>query len=249
MLATGYNIVDTAAARERGILVTNVPTYGTSSVAQMTLAHLLNLAVHVGHHSQSVADGNWTRSRDWCYWDYPLVELEGLTLGIIGFGRIGQAVARLALALGMKVQAHDQRLPDVPPPGVEFVGLDDIFRTSDVVSLHCPLTPQTQRLVDAERLASMRPSAFLINTSRGPLVDEAALAESLNSGRLAAAGLDVLSTEPPPADNPLLRAKNCFVTPHIAWATRSARQRLLQIASENVRAFLAGRPVNVVSGI
>jgi len=245
--ATGYNIVDVAAARERGMVVTNVPTYGTRSVAQMTFALLLELTQHVGHHSRRVAEGAWSGSVDWCFWERPLIELEGLTLGLVGFGRIGRAVAELALAFGMKVQVVTRTPPAALLPGVRVSSLDELLRTSDVVSLHCPLTPATEKLVNAERLALMKPAAFLLNTSRGPLIDEVALAEALNGGRLAGAGLDVLSVEPPPVSNPLLAAKNCLVTPHLAWATRAARSRLMQVAVENVRAFLAGRPVNVVN--
>lgn len=248
VLATGYNIVDTQAARQRNIPVTNVPTYGTRSVAQMVFAHLLNLTQHVAHHAQTVVDGRWTAGDDFCYWDYPLVELAGQTMGVVGFGRIGQATAQLAGAFGMKVLATDTAVPPAVPEGVEIVGLDTLLRRSDVVSLHCPLTPETQELVNRDRLAMMKTSAFLINTSRGPLVDEQALAEALNSGRLAGAGLDVLSIEPPVPENPLLAAKNCFVTPHIAWATKAARERLLGTVVENLKAFLAHRPQNVVNG-
>jgi glycerate dehydrogenase len=247
VLATGYNIVDVAAAGRRGVVVTNVPAYGTASVAQMALAHLLNLTQRVGHHAQTVADGRWTRSPDWCYWDFPLVELEGLVMGIVGLGRIGRAMARLCLALGMQVLAYDVTLPAELPNGVRLAALDEIFRKADAISLHCPLTADTRHLVNAQRLALMKPSAFLINTSRGPLVDEAALAAALDAGQIAGAGLDVLAVEPPLADNPLLHARNCFITPHIAWATRAARQRLLEIAVDNVRAFLEGRPVNIVT--
>lgn len=245
--ATGYNVVDVEAARERGIVVSNVPTYGTRSVAQMTFALLLELTQHVGHHSRRVAEGAWSAHVDWCFWERPLIELEDLTLGIVGFGRIGRAVAELALAFGMNVQTATRSQQSELPHGVRVVALQELFRTSDVVSLHCPLTPETHKLVNAERLALMKPAAFLLNTSRGPLIDEPALADALNAGRLAGAALDVLSVEPPPAGNPLLTAKNCLITPHIAWATRAARARLLRIAVENVRAFLAGRPVNVVS--
>ena len=247
VLATGYNIVDVDAARAHGITVTNVPTYGTRSVAQMTFALLLELAQHAGHHAQTVRDGRWTRSPDFCYWDFPLIELDGLTMGIIGFGRIGREVAGLAHAFGMHVLAHTARVPQPAPVEVEFVELDALFRRSDVVSLHCPLTPKTKGLVNAERLALLKPSAFVVNTSRGPLIDQAALAAALNAGKLAGAGLDVLAVEPPVADNPLLQARNCLVTPHIAWATRAARSRLLDAAVDNVRKFLAGRPQNVVS--
>ncbi len=247
VLATGTNIVDLATARERGIPVTNVPAYATTSVAQLTFALLLELTLHVGHHAKTVREGRWARSEDFCYWDRPLVELAGLTLGIVGFGSIGQAVARIAQAFGMTVLAHTWPLPQPPPPDVALLDLETIFRRSDVVSLHCPLTPDTHHLVNAERLSWMKPTAFLLNTGRGPLVDEPALAAALNSGRIAGAGLDVLSVEPPPADNPLLRTKNCLITPHIAWATAAARERLMTVAVENVRAFLAGRPQNVVN--
>lgn len=244
--ATGYNIVDIEAAREFGILVTNVPSYGTASVAQMVFAHLLNLTQHVANHAQAVRAGRWASSPDFCFWDYPLLELDGMTMGIVGFGRIGQATAKLAQAFQMKVLAHDRRSID-EGNGVRAASLETVFRESDVVSLHCPLTPQTEHLVDRSRLALMKPTAFLINTSRGALVDERALAEALNSGRLAGAGLDVLDTEPPRADNPLVNAKHCYITPHIAWATRSSRQRLLDMAIDNVAAFLRGQSQNVVN--
>jgi glycerate dehydrogenase len=248
VLATGYNVVDIDAARQRGVLVCNVPDYATPSVVQMVFGHLLNLTLRVADHGRGVAAGRWSRSDDFCYWDSPLVELAGLTMGIVGFGRIGRATAAVAQAIGMSVLAHDAAQPSSEPEGVRFVALEELFRRSDVVSLHCPLTPATHGLVNAERLALMKPSAYLINTGRGPLVDETALAEALNTGRIAGAGLDVLSTEPPPADSPLLTAKNCCITPHIAWATRAARQRLLDIAVANLRAFLAGTPQNVVNG-
>ena len=244
--ATGFNIIEVAAARERGILVTNVPIYGTRSVAQMVFAHLLSLSQHVTDHARSVREGRWTGAIDWCFWDFPLVELEGLTMGIVGFGRIGRAAAELANAFGMKVIATSRSATEVPEY-VELVELEKLFRDSDVVSLHCPLTRDTENLVNAERLALMKPTAFLLNTSRGQLVDEAALAAALNEGRIAGAGADVLSQEPPAADNPLLSAKNCQITPHIAWATRSARSRLLATSVENVAAFLAGNPQNVVN--
>jgi len=246
VLATGTNVVDLVAARERGIPVTSVPAYGTQSVAQATFALLLELAHRVGHHAETVRAGKWTAAADWCYWDFPLIELEGLTMGIVGFGRIGRAVAELGRAFGMNVLAHSPS-PDPGQHYVRFVELETLFRESDVVSLHCRLTRQTEKLVDASRLRLMKPTAFLLNTSRGPLVDEYALADALNNGRLAGAGLDVLSREPPPAGNPLLRAKNCFITPHNAWATRAARARLVRIAAQNIRAFLAGQSENVVN--
>jgi len=245
--ATGYNIIDVAAARERGITVTNVPAYGTRSVAQHTFALLLELTQHAGHHSQSVRAGAWVRSPDWCFWEHPLVELDGLTLGIVGFGRIGRAVGELGQAFGMRVIAAVSPRARELPPDVSSVDLDSLFSASDVVSLHCPLTDATRHLVNASRLARMKPTAFLLNTSRGPLVDEAALAEALNAGRIAGAGLDVLSTEPPLSDNPLLTAKNCIITPHQAWATRAARERLMRVAISNVKAFLGGKAQNVVS--
>jgi glycerate dehydrogenase len=247
VLATGYNVVDVAAAKERGVPVTNVPAYGTRSVAQHTLALLLELALHVGHHAETVRQGRWTASPDFCYWDFPLVELDALTLGVVGFGQIGQAVAQLARAFGMRVIAYSRTRRGAMPDGIEFVDLETLFRKSDAVTLHCPLTPENRGLVNKERLALMKPSAFLLNTSRGPLVDESALAAALNQGRLAGAAVDVLTTEPPPAENPLFAAKNCLVTPHIAWATRAARSRLLNAAVANVKAFLAGKPQNVVN--
>lgn len=246
VLATGTNVVDLAAARERGIPVTNVPAYSTGSVAQATLGLLLELTHHTGHHARTVREGRWCSNPDFCYWDFPLVELDGLTMGIIGLGRIGRSVAGLANALGMKVLATS-RTANGAPPFVTFVDLEFLFRRSDVVSLHCPLTPQTASLVNAQRLSWMKPSGFLLNTGRGGLIDESALAAALNSGRLGGAGLDVLSSEPPSPENPLLRAKNCIITPHLAWGTGAARARLLNVAVENARAFLAGTPQNVVN--
>lgn len=246
ILATGTNIVDLVAARERGIIVTNVPAYSTASVAQTTLALLLELTQQVGHHAETVRQGAWSRCPDWCYWERPLIELAGLTMGIIGLGRIGSAVARLARALDMRVLAHNSK-PRAAADYVSWVDLEQLFRQSDVVSLHCPLTSGNRQLVNRERLSWMKPGAFLLNTSRGQLVDEAALAEALNSSRLGGAGLDVLSVEPPPPDNPLLTARNCVITPHLAWGTRAARSRLLQTAIANIRAFLSGRPQNVVN--
>jgi glycerate dehydrogenase len=238
VMATGYNVVDCAAAKERGIAVTNVPAYSTQSVAQLTFALLLELTHHVGDHARGVREGKWSRSPDFAYWDTPLVELDGLTLGVIGHGNIGQTVAGIARAFGMKVLVHSRS------GGVDLATL---FRESDVVSLHCPLTEQTRHLVNAERLALMKPTAFLINTGRGPLVNEADLAAVLNAGQIAGAAVDVLSSEPPSPDNPLLTAKNCLITPHFGWATKAARQRLMQVVTANVRAFLAGHPQNVVN--
>jgi glycerate dehydrogenase len=243
VLATGYNCVDTAAARERGIPVCNVPEYSTPNVVQATFALLLELTNHVGHHAETVRAGRWSVCPDFCYWDGDLVELAGLTLGIVGYGRIGQGVAAVGRAFGMKILAH-RRTPGGDP---ECVDLETLLRESDVVSLHCPLTPDTKELIDARRIGLMKPSAFLLNTSRGALVNEADLAAALNAGRLAGAGLDVLTVEPPPASNPLLAAKNCIITPHVAWATRNARRRLLEITAGNLRAFAAGTPRNVVN--
>jgi len=247
VLATGYNVVDVDAAGERQIPVTNVPTYGTRSVAQMVFAHVLNLVQQVAHHAHTVRDGRWVRSDDFCYWDDPLEELEGKVMGIVGYGRIGKSTAQLALAFGMHVLVHDPVMSEELPLGITSVDLDTVFRESDVITLHCPLTDTNTAFVNARVLSMMKPTAFLINTSRGPLVDEPALAEALNTEQIAGAGLDVLSTEPPAEDNPLLTAKNCFITPHIAWATRSARSRLLSAAVDNVRAFLEGTPKNVVN--
>jgi glycerate dehydrogenase len=248
VLATGFDTVDAAAARAHGVPVSNVPAYSTASVAQHTLALLFELASHVGLHAASVRRGDWVKSPDFSFWDEPIVELDGLTFGIVGFGAIGQRVARLAQALGMRVLATPSRRLPEPPPAVEYRPLAAIFRESDVVSLHCPLTPETRGLVGAERLASMRTSAFLINTARGALIDEAALARALAQGVIAGAGLDVLTTEPPPADHPLLSAPHCVLTPHQAWTSRAARERMFAVTAANVAGLLAGRPQNVVNG-
>ncbi|MGD0515943.1 MAG: D-2-hydroxyacid dehydrogenase [Thermoguttaceae bacterium] len=247
VLATGYNVVDMEAATRHNIVVTNVPGYATMSVVQTAFAHLLNLTLHVAEHARGVAAGRWSSSADFCYWEYPLVELDGLTLGLVGLGQIGRAMALAGQAFGMKVLASDPMPPQNLPPGVRMVELDEVFCTGDVVSLHCPLNDSTRYMVNADRLAGMKPTAFLINTGRGQLVDERALADALNAGRIAGAGLDVLAVEPPTTDHPLLRAKNCYITPHIAWATKAARKRLLHEAAENIRAFLAGGARNVVN--
>jgi glycerate dehydrogenase len=244
--ATGYNIVDVTAARERGIVVTNVPAYGTDSVAQATFALLLELTNHAGHHARTVREGRWSRSPDFCYWDYPLIELAGLTIGVVGYGRIGQQVARIAQAFGMKVLALVHR-PRPLEAGVRAVNLETLLRESDVVSLHCPLTPNTKGMINKERLGLMKRTAFMVNTSRGPLIIEEDLADALHAKRIAGAGLDVLSVEPPLENNPLFKAPNCYITPHQAWATRAARQRLMSVAVENLRQFMAGTPQNVVS--
>ncbi|OIO36632.1 MAG: glycerate dehydrogenase [Candidatus Omnitrophica bacterium CG1_02_46_14] len=246
VLATGYNVVDTPAAKEQGIVVTNIPTYGTRSVAQMAFALILELTQHAGHHSDTVHNGTWNRSKDFCYWDFPLVELEGLTIGFVGFGRIGQATAEVAKGFGMKILAYDNFIKEPPVTGAVMTDLESLFQKSDIVSLHCPLTDENKGFINKTRLETMKKTAFLINTSRGPLIDEQALADALNSGRIAGAGLDVLSSEPPKPDNPLLKAKNCIITPHIAWATRAARERLMKIAIDNMKAFIDGKPANVV---
>lgn len=245
--ATGYNVIDVEAARRHGITVTNIPAYSTDSVAQMVMAHLLNITQSVDYYARENRTGRWADNPDFCYWDNPLIELAGKQMGIVGFGRTGSAVARLALAFGMKVMAYTSKPQSALPEGVEKMGLDVLFATSDVVSLHCPLTPTTHHLIGAERLALMKPTAILINTARGPIIDEQALADALNSGTLHAAGIDVLAEEPPREDSPLLSARHCFVTPHIAWATLEARTRLLQICEANLRAFIDEKPQNVVS--
>ena len=237
--ATGYNIVDVAAAKERGVAVCNVPEYGTPNVAQHVFSLLLELTTHTGPHAQGVREGKWARSPDWCYWDYPLVELSGLTLGIIGYGRIGRAVANIAKAFGMNVIVHHRH--------GTAADLEEFIRESDVISLHCPLTPENTRMVNTAFLSKMKPTALLINTARGGLIDEDDLARALNDGRIAGAGLDVLTKEPPEPDNPLFNAKNCIITPHIAWASRPARQRLMNITAENIRSFRDGRPRNIVN--
>lgn len=244
--ATGYNVVDVEAARRHGITVTNIPAYSTDSVAQMAMAHLLNITQGVGYYARENRAGRWSNNPDFCYWDNPLIELASKQMGIVGFGRTGSAVARLAQAFGMKVATYTSKSQEELPEGVKKLPLEELFASSDVVSLHCPLTTTTERLVNAERLALMKPTAILINTARGLIVDEQALADSLNSGALYAAGIDVLCEEPPRQDSPLLAARNCFVTPHIAWATLEARTRLLQICQDNLRAFIAGHPQNVV---
>jgi glycerate dehydrogenase len=247
--ATGYNVVDIAAAKQRGIPVTNIPTYGTDSVAQHTIALLLTMARQVSLHNDAVQRGEWSRNADWCFTLTPIIELTGRTLGVVGFGRIGEAVARIAAAMGMKIITDKANPPTVPTPGyeVELVDLDTLFARSDAITLHCPLTPQTQHMVNAARLAKMKPGAIILNTSRGPLIDNMALAQALRSGKLGGAGLDVLDVEPPPANHPLLGVPRCLITPHIAWYAVEARRRLLGVLADNVKAFLAGKPQNVVN--
>lgn len=252
IIATGYNIVDVAAARERGIAVSNVPEYSTTDVAQAAFALLLELTNRVGHHAETVRAGRWAAAKDFCYWDFPLISLSGLTLGIVGYGRIGQAVANLGRAFGMKtialrsISKKADTSADVKAD-VTFVELETLLAESDVVSLHCPLTPKTAKFINDQTLALMKPTAFLLNTARGGLIDEASLAAALNTGRLAGAGLDVLSIEPPAPSNPLLTAKNCIITPHVAWATKNSRARLLHIAAGNIQSWLDGSPRNLVN--
>lgn len=247
VLATGYNVIDCAAARKKGVSVVNVPTYGTASVSQYSIALLLEICHHIGHHDQSVHAGNWANNADWCYWDYPLIELEGKTMGIIGFGRIGQAEGRIAKALGMRVLAYDLYPSDSGRAIGAYVDLDTLYWQSDVISLHCNLTPENTRMINKDSIAKMKDGVILINNARGQLIDEQDVADALNSGKLAAAGLDVVYTEPIREDNPLLKAKNCIITPHISWAPKESRQRIMDVTAENIRAFLAGRPQNVVN--
>lgn len=248
VLATGYNIVNTEVAKAKGIMVANVPGYGTTSVAQMTFALLLELCHHVQHHSNTVMDGRWVRSADWCYWDYPLVELAGKTMGIIGFGTIGRQVGDIATAFGMNLIGNSRHRPEQPQrTNFRWADIPELLEQSDVVSIHCPLFPETKGLINKQTLQQMKRSAFLLNTSRGPIIVDQDLADALNGDLIAGAGIDVLSTEPPPRDNPLFGAKNCIITPHIAWATREARSRLMQTTVDNLAAFLNGRPVNVVN--
>ncbi len=249
-LSTGYDVVDVQAAADRNIIVTNVPTYGTNSVAQHATALMLELIRHVALHSQSVKEGKWTTNKDWCYALAPIEELTDKTLAIVGIGRIGRTFARIGAAMGMRLIAHDEYWPaaeQMEGLEVESVELDEVFRCGDAISLHCPLTPATDRLVNAQRLAMMKPTAILINTSRGPLIDNQDLADALRNGVIAGAGVDVLDVEPPPADHPLIGAPNCFVTPHISWYARGARQRLMDIAADSYKAFLDGNPINVVN--
>ncbi|GAE84453.1 D-2-hydroxyacid dehydrogenase [Bacteroides reticulotermitis] len=247
VLATGYNVVDTIAAKERGIVVTNIPAYSTDSVAQMVFAHILNIAMQVKHHSDEVRKGRWTHNADFCFWDTPLMELRKKKIGLVGLGHTGYNTARVAIGFGMQVFAYTSKSHFQLPPEIKKMELDELFSECDIISLHCPLTTETHELVNARRLALMQPSAILINTGRGPLINEQDLANALNNNRIYAAGVDVLSTEPPRADNPLLTAKNCYITPHIAWATTEARDRLMNLAISNLQAYIAGKPENVVT--
>jgi len=248
VLATGYNIVDTAAAKQKGVVVCNIPTYGTTAVAQMAIALLLEVCHHAGAHDAAVKKGDWTNNADWCFWNYPLIELAGKTMGVIGFGRIGQNTARIAQALGMNILAYDEfKIKELESDTLRYAELDELYAKSDVISLHVPLFDSTKGMINKSSIAKMKDGVIIINTSRGPLVVEQDLTDALNSGKVAAAGLDVVSSEPIHADNPLLKAKNCIITPHIAWAPKESRQRLMDIAVDNLRQFLTGKPVNVVN--
>ena len=248
VLATGYNVVDTVAAKELGIIVTNIPTYGTAAVAQFTLALILELCHHIGEHSRAVFNGDWTKSVDFCFWNYPLVELAGKTLGIIGFGRIGQATANIAQAFGLNVLAYDSvQNPDLESDTCKYATLDELLSKSDIISLHCPLFESTKGIINKDNIAKMKDGVLIINTSRGPLVVEEDLREALESGKVAGAAVDVVSSEPISEDNPLLKAKNCIITPHIAWAPKESRTRLMNTTIENLEAFIKGFPINVVN--
>ncbi len=248
VLATGYNVVDTGAARDLGMIVTNVPAYSTDSVAQLTFALLLEICHHVGSHNEAVYRGDWSNSKDFCFWNYPLIELSGKTMGIIGFGRIGQAVAKIAQTFGLKVLATDNNYkPALENENCKYASLESLFDESDIISLHCPLTDSNREMINSNSILKMKDGVIIINTSRGPLINEADLSKALNSGKVSGAAVDVVSFEPIKQDNPLLKAKNCIITPHIAWAPKEARIRLMDIAVENLRAFLAGKPRNIVS--
>ncbi|QDW72571.1 D-2-hydroxyacid dehydrogenase [Lachnospiraceae bacterium KGMB03038] len=247
VLATGYNIVDVAAAKEKGIPVTNIPTYGTDAVGQFAIALLLEICHHIGYHSQAVHEGKWSSNPDWCFWDYPLIELAGKTMGIIGFGRIGQSTGKIAKALGMNVIANDAFESETGKEIAAYVDKDTLFAQSDVIALHCPLFPETEGIINRENIEKMKDGVIILNNSRGPLIVEQDLADALNSGKVYAAGLDVVSTEPIKEDNVLLKAKNCFITPHISWAPKESRQRLMDIAVDNLKAFTEGNPKNVVN--
>lgn len=247
VLATGYNVVDCEAAKEKGIPVTNIPAYGTMAVSQHAIAMLLEICNRVGHHAEAVAQGRW--QGDWCFWDHPLMEMDGKTMGIIGFGRIGRQTGRIAKAMGMKVLACN---PSQCEEGLEigtYVELEELLKNSDVISLHCPLFPETKGIINGRTIEKMKDGVILVNTSRGPLIEEQALADALNRGKVAAAAMDVVSEEPIKAENPLLKAKNCFITPHIAWASKESRQRIMDCAVKNLKAYLEGKPINVVNGL
>ena len=247
VMATGYNIVDCNTAREKGIPVTNVPAYGTYAVAQFAIALLLEICHRIGHHGKAVKEGRWAKNADWCFWDYPLIELMGKTMGIIGFGRIGKASGKIALALGMEVIACDVTPDEEGGKIAEYVSLEELYERSDVIFLHCPLLPGTERMINQESIEKMKDGVIIINNSRGPLIAEKDLAEALNSGKVYAAGLDVVSVEPIKPDNPLLNARNCIITPHISWAPIECRERIMLITIDNLRSFIDGKPVNIVN--
>ena len=246
VLATGYNVVDVVSAKENGVIVTNIPTYGTAAVGQFAIAMLLEICHHIGHHSAAVLAGRWEKNDDWCFWDYPLIELAGKTIGIIGFGRIGQTTGLVAKAMGMNVIAFDEYPNDAGKAIATYVSQDELFAKSDVIALHCPLFASTEGIINTYTISKMKDGAIILNNSRGPLIIEQDLADALNSGKVYAAALDVVSSEPIRGDNPLLKAKNCIITPHISWAPKESRQRLMDIAVDNLKAFAAGKPVNVV---
>ncbi len=247
MLSTGYNVVDVETAKAKGIPVSNIPTYGTNAVGQFAIAMLLEICHHVAHHSDAVHEGRWENASDWCFWDYPLIELYGKTMGVIGFGRIGQATGAIAKAMGMEVIACDTFQSESGKALASYVEMEELFSRSDVIAVHCPLFPETEGIICKENIAKMKDGVIILNNSRGPLVVEQDLADALNSGKVYAAGLDVVSTEPIKGDNPLLKAKNCIITPHISWAPKESRKRLMDIAVANLSAFLGGEPTNVVN--
>lgn len=247
VLATGYNVVDLKAASKRGIVVTNIPAYSTDSVAQMTFAHILNVTNHVGHYARASRDGEWSRCPDFCYWDKPLVELAGKTIGIIGLGNIGMKVANIALNFGMNVIAYTSKEPKEIPNGINKASIDNILSDSDIISLHCPLTKQTRELINKDSIAKMKRSVIVVNTGRGPLVNEEDVANALHNGLIGAYCADVMCSEPPSADNPLFVEQNAYITPHVAWASKEARIRLMDIAEKNIHSFLSGKPINVVN--
>lgn len=247
VIATGYNVVDLKAARKRGIPITNIPNYCTDSVVQMVFALILELTRHVGHHANTVKEGRWVSNRDFCYWDFPQIDLKDKTLGIFGCGTIGKAVARVGIAFGMRVITYDICKQPLEGLDIEQVDFNTLFSQSDIISLHSPLTKETKGIINSSTISMMKKTAYLINTARGPLINEQDLADALNRGLIAGAGLDVLSTEPPADHNPLLKAENCYITPHIAWASQEARQWLIDLAAKNIKAFIQGNPINVVN--
>lgn len=247
VIATGYNVVDCGRAKEKGVLVANVPSYGTAAVGQFAVALLLEICCRVGHHDRTVHEGKWENCSDWCYWDYPIMELAGKTMGIIGFGRIGRQTGRIARAMGMDVVAYDGSPTEEGREIARYVQLDELLGRSDVIALHCPLLPDTKEIINRSSIAKMKDGVIIINNGRGPLVNERDLADALNCGKVYAAGVDVVSSEPIRSDNPLLTAKNCIITPHISWAAKESRQRIMDCTAENIRAYIEGRPINIVN--